>query len=127
MSVWEQAIVLTHQALHALSDTGSIDDSLNTTVTDIKYVKRQSRHITIYYYGPMGCCPDEVLKSNSCSIEVAFKKHHLGGRCGCADKEVKLLLLPVLSIFDMRHTFVHALLQGYNVTVDRISLEEMVT
>ena len=122
MSVWKQAIVLTHKTLHALSNTGSIDDSLNTTSTDIQYVKRQSRHITIYHYDPMDCCPDKVLKHNSRRVEISLKEHHLGRRCGCTDKEVKLLLLLGLSIFDMRHTFVHALLQGYKVTVDRISL-----
>ena len=109
MSAWKQAVVLTHQALYTFPDTGSIDNSLNTSATDIKYVKRQSRHITIYDYGTIGRRPDKILQSHSCSIEVAFKKHHLGKRSGCADKEVKLLLLPVLSILYSRDSLVHAL------------------
>ena len=44
-----------------------------------------------------------------------------------ADVEVELLLLAGLGVLDVRHTLVHRLLQGDEVAVDGVSLEEIVS
>ena len=42
-----------------------------------------------------------------------------------ADEEVELLLLLILTLFDAKHAFINVLLEGNELMVDRIAIQQI--
>lgn len=122
----EESVVLLNELVHALAYAVGVDGGLDSGLSYSEDAERQAGNVSIDENDACGGGLDQGLERSPGCIEVTLEEDHLGWWRGGTDEEVKLLLLLGLGVFDTCHTLVDSLLQGYELVVDGVSLEEVV-
>ena len=103
MGIGEEAVVLVHEALHALAYSCSVDGCCDLGLADIQDVEREGGDVGIDDDDTSGGGAHEVLQGYTGRVEITLEEHHLGRRRGGSDEEVELLLLLGLRVLDACH------------------------